>query len=158
MGSSRSPLFALWWTLCACGPTQDHPDTRSSFAEADRAQVLAVLEAQRNAWNQGDLEGYMSGYEHSPRLVFTSKAVIRRGWQDTYDKYVAKYGSDPSTMGSLAFAIEDVRGLGSEAAVVLGTWELTGTSNASKGVFTVVVQREPDGWKIVHDHTSAEPG
>jgi ketosteroid isomerase-like protein len=34
---------------------------------------------------------------------------------------------------------------------------LTGTAQAGRGVFTLVVERRPEGWRIVHDHTSVGP-
>jgi ketosteroid isomerase-like protein len=39
--------------------------------------------------------------------------------------------------------------------VVLGRWRLTETAQAGSGVFSVVVERRPEGWRIVHDHTSS---
>ena len=31
-----------------------------------------MLDDQAQAWNRGDLEGYMAGYLHSPELTFAS--------------------------------------------------------------------------------------
>jgi beta-aspartyl-peptidase (threonine type) len=132
------------------------PPTHAAFV----ADVVAVLERQRDAWNRGDLEGYMDGYLRSPDLVFTSGGGVRRGWDETLARYRARYGAAPGAMGRLGFEILDVRPLGAApaaaptAAVVLGRWELTGTPEAGGGVFTVVMERTPSGWRIVHDHTS----
>jgi ketosteroid isomerase-like protein len=35
---------------------------------------------------------------------------------------------------------------------------LTDTSQAGSGVFSVMLEQRPEGWRIVHDHTSADPG
>jgi uncharacterized protein (TIGR02246 family) len=134
--------------VCACA-------TRSFSTSDDRA-IRGVLASQQEAWNRGDLDGYMAGYDHSPELVFTSGSKIRRGWQETYDKYKAKYGTDTSTMGKLAFEILGVQALGADGAIVLGHWALTGTPNAGAGVFSVALRRTDGGWRIVHDHTSIE--
>ena len=115
-----------------------------------------MLAAQRDAWNRGDLDGYMAGYEHSGELVFTSGSKIRRGWQETYDKYRAKYGGDRATMGKLGFEILGVQALGADGAIVLGRWQLTETPAAGAGVFSVALRRMGAGWRIVHDHTSIE--
>jgi ketosteroid isomerase-like protein len=40
---------------------------------------------------------------------------------------------------------------------VLGRWRLTDTPVAGGGVFSVVLTRTADGWKVVHDHTSSDP-
>ena len=127
------------------------------FTPSDEAAIRAVLSAQQAAWNRGDLAAYMDGYAHSPDLVFTSGSKIRRGWDETFAKYQARYGSDPSTMGKLAFEILGIQTLGADGAIVLGRWDLTGTPVAGGGVFSVALARTPAGWKIVHDHTSSDP-
>jgi hypothetical protein len=60
-------------------------------------------------------------------------------------------------MGTLAFEVLDLRPLGRDGAVVLGRWTLTDTPQAGAGVFTLATLRTPEGWRIVHDHTSADP-
>jgi len=122
----------------------------------DDTAIRTVLEQQAAAWNNGDLDSYMRGYAHTEQLVFTSGGHIRRGWQETFDKYRAKYGSDKSTMGHLAFEILSIQSLGADGAIVLGKWKLTDTPNAGGGVFSVAFERTPEGWAIVHDHTSID--
>jgi ketosteroid isomerase-like protein len=126
------------------------------FERADRAAVASVLERQRVAWNRGDLAAYMDGYAKSPDLVFTSGGQVRRGWDDTMQRYRTRYGTDRAGMGQLAFEVLGVQPLGADGAVVLGRWRLTGTPNAGSGVFSVVLERRPEGWRIVHDHTSRD--
>ena len=126
------------------------------FERSDRAAVAAVLERQRVAWNRGDLAVFMDGYLRSPELVFTSGGQIRRGWDDTMKRYQTRYGGDRAGMGQLAFEILGVQPLGADGAVILGRWRLTGTPNAGGGVFSVVLERRPEGWRIVHDHTSRD--
>ena len=127
-----------------------------AFGPDDDRAVRAVLDAQRDAWNRADLDGYMSGYARRDDLVFTSGGKIRRGWQETYDKYKAKYGGSPDTMGHLAFEVLSVQALGADGAIVLGRWSLTDTPQAGAGVFSVAMLRTSDGWRIVHDHTSLD--
>jgi ketosteroid isomerase-like protein len=123
----------------------------------DEAAVVQVLDEQRAAWNRGDLDGFLAGYERSERLLFTSGGNIRRGFDETRDKYRARYGQAPETMGQLRFEVLDVRPLGScaDAAVVLGRWEVTDTAVAGAGVFSVILERHGERWEIVHDHTSS---
>ena len=129
-----------------------------TFVAADRAAVEAVLTRQQDAWNRGDLEGFMDGYARTPELVFTSGGHVRRGWQETHDRYLARYGGDGrASMGRLRFEVLSVQPLGSDGAVVLGNWQLTDTPQSGGGVFSVVLERGPAGWKIVHDHTSSAP-
>ncbi|MBS1122836.1 MAG: hypothetical protein H6Q90_5064 [Deltaproteobacteria bacterium] len=129
----------------------------SSSAVHDRVAVTRVLEAQVAAWNRGDLAAYMAGYLHSDALVFTSGGNIRHGWQQAYDHYQARYGKDRAAMGTLRFEVLSVDPVGADGAVVLGNWILTGSPNDGRGVFSVVLERRPEGWRIIHDHTSSAP-
>ena len=142
-------LIAAAMVLLGCG------GAARTFGADDRRAIEGVLEAQRAAWNRGDLTAYMDGYAHTPALVFTSGGNVRRGWDETRARYEKRYGGDTAGMGQLAFEILDVQALGADGAVVLGTWKLTGTPQAGGGVFSVAFERRPDGWKIVHDHTSS---
>lgn len=146
----RRWLAATLLLLGCSGPAR-------TFGAADRRAIEGVLESQRAAWNRGDLTAYMDGYARTPALVFTSGGNIRRGWDETKARYQARYGGDTSGMGKLAFEILDVQSLGADGAIVLGTWKLTDTPQAGGGVFSVAFERRPDGWKIVHDHTSSSP-
>jgi beta-aspartyl-peptidase (threonine type) len=141
--------LALLVAIAACA-------TPRQFGAADEQAVRAVLLAQQAAWNRGDLDGFMAGYLHEASLVFTSGGKIRHGWQETFDKYRAKYGADRSTMGHLDFAILGVQSLGADGAIVLGRWRLTETPVAGAGVFSVALARTPEGWRVVHDHTSLD--
>src|SRR6185436_16551799 len=46
-----------------------------------RAAIRAVLDAQAAAWNRGDVEAYMDGYDRSADTVFVSGDRVTRGWQ-----------------------------------------------------------------------------
>lgn len=142
-------LAILSLFLLSCRP--------SELGDADRRAIEAMLAQQAVAWNSGDLEGFMASYEKSEALVFTSGGEVRRGWQETHDRYVARYGGGEgkSEMGKLVFEVLEVRGLGHDGAIVLGTWTLTETPKAGSGVFSLGMLRTSEGWRIVHDHTSA---
>jgi beta-aspartyl-peptidase (threonine type) len=120
------------------------------------AQIRAVLDAQVAAWNAGQLEEFMQGYWRSPKLTFFSGGSTQRGWDATLARYRKTYQSEGREMGRLAFSDLDIEPLGKDSAVVRGRWELT-MSDGKKpgGLFTLVFRRFRDGWKIVHDHTSA---
>ena len=138
-------------TVAGCAATAPHV---ARLEPGDRTAITAVLDAQIEAWNRGDLRGYMDGYARSPNLVFTSGGNVRRGWQDAFDHYQVRYATDSKAMGKLAFAIESIDPVGADGAVVLGRWDLTGTAHGGRGVFTLVLERRADGWRIIHDHTS----
>jgi ketosteroid isomerase-like protein len=144
----RVVLFTMLLAGCAATHT---------FGAADRRTIVGVLDAQVAAWNRADLTGYMAGYARTPELVFTSGGKIRTGWEETLAAYQKRYGGAPATMGQLGFEILRVQPVGGDGAIVLGRWRLTGTPQAGAGVFSVILERRAEGWRIVHDHTSADP-
>jgi ketosteroid isomerase-like protein len=146
-------LWCVFLAACA-GAT---PPPKRIFVPADRDAVKAVLEAQMTAWNAGDIDGYMAGYAKIDGLVFTSGGKIRRGFQQTHDAFKTKYAKDPSAMGHLVFEILSIDPVGADGAVVLGNWALTNSPSDGRGVFSVILERRPEGWKVIHDHTSASP-
>lgn len=123
---------------------------------AAKTPVEQVLRTQQAAWNRHDLEGFMAGYWNSPELTFFSGAQEHQGWQATLDRYRAAYASPGHEMGKLEFSGLRIEMFGSEAAFVRGAWQLTMPDGKTPhGLFTLVFRRFPEGWKIVHDHTSA---
>lgn len=125
---------------------------------ADQRLILDVLERQQAAWNRGDVEAFMEGYERSDRIVFVG-AEIQRGYDDVLARYRGTYG-DREKMGRLRFFDLDVEVLSDGAATVIGRYHLTrdaaGGGDAS-GRFSLVFLLTRSGWKIVHDHTTADP-
>jgi len=154
MSSNALPAVAI--ALIVLGACATAPAVRR-FEAMDKTAVAELLSHQAEAWNRGDLAGYMEGYAKIDDLVFTSGGKVRRGWQATFDSYKQRYATDQSTMGHLEFGILQVDNLGADGAVVLGTWKLTGGGHPADGIFTVVFARRPEGWRIVHDHTSTTP-
>ena len=118
--------------------------------------IKAVLHTQQEAWNRHDLEGFMVGYWNSPDLTFFSGVKEQHGWQATLDRYRAAYASPGHEMGRLEFSDLRVELLGADAAFVRGAWHLTMPDDKTPhGLFTLLFRKFPEGWKIVHDHTSA---
>ena len=126
--------------------------------QTDRAAIEAVLHAQQEAWNRGDVDAFLVGYWHSPELTFSGSSGVSRGWDGVLARYKKNY-PDRAAMGQLDFSQLEFRFLGPDAALVLGSWHLQrdpikGGGDVG-GVFSLVWQRFPEGWKIIHDHTSA---
>jgi beta-aspartyl-peptidase (threonine type) len=111
--------------------------------------------SQVEAWNRGDLEGFMQGYWNSPDLTFFSGTTVTRGWAPTLARYKQRYQSESREMGKLEFQDLDIDLLSRRSAVVTGKWQLTMKSGQTPhGLFTLVLKRMSEGWRIVHDHTS----
>ena len=119
-------------------------------------EIQSVLTAQQDAWNRGDIDAFMNGYARSASTVFISEDEVRRGWETVRGRYQVKY-SDRAKMGTLSFSEIEVTMLSPDAAVVLGRWRLKRANDEPQGRFTLILKRQPEGWRIVHDHTSAAP-
>ena len=120
------------------------------------AEIQSVLTAQQDAWNHGDIDAFMNGYARSASTVFVSEDEVRRGWETVRDRYHMRY-SDRAKMGTLSFSEIEVTMLSPDAAVVLGRWKLKRENDEPHGRFTLIFKRLPEGWRIVHDQTSAAP-
>jgi len=117
-------------------------------------EIENVLRAQEAAWNRGDIDGFMNGYWRSDETVFVSGDDVTRGWQKVLNRYKTKY-SDRVKMGVLTFSNLEITPLSSDSAVALGSWKLNRANDQPHGRFRLIFRKFPDGWKIVHDHTSA---
>lgn len=126
----------------------------AAAAQTPADEIEAVLRDAEAGWNAGDLERYMQSYAQTDSLRFAGGAKVTRGWQTTLDRYRAGY-PDRTAMGTLAFTELDVTTLGPDAAYVFGRWELQRAEDRPHGLFTLIVRRLPEGWRIVHDHTSS---
>ncbi len=125
--------------------------------ESPKAAIQQVLDDQTTAWNKGDLEGFMAGYWKSPELTFSSGKDRTHGWQATFDRYRKRYQSEGHEMGKVSFSDIDIELLGPESAFVRGQWKLVNSKETLGGQFTLIFKKLPEGWRIIHDHTSAAP-
>ncbi len=151
----RALFFCLFVTLLltTTGLTQSSQEAGNVSA---KAAVEHVMQAQQEAWNHHNLDGFMAGYWNSAELTFFSGAKQTSGWQATLDRYRATYASPGREMGKLDFSDLRIEMLGPDAAFVRGAFHLTMSDGKTPhGIFTLVFRKFPDGWKIVHDHTSA---
>ena len=144
-------FFPLIVVLAAYVPTFSQNNMDSSAVW----QIQSVLSLQAEAWNHGDIEGYMQGYWKSDSLLFTSGGKMQRGWQATFEKYKKSYDSK-AKMGTLKFSELEITILSPKSAWVFGHWELLRENDHPGGVFTLVLRKFSDGWKNIHDHTSKE--
>ena len=134
-------LLFVFPTLCLVAQT------------TDKALILKLLEDQRLAWNQGDVEEYMQGYVKSDSLLYVGKAGPKYGWNNTLNNYKKSY-PDKQAMGYLSFDIKDVKILSPDHAFVLGAWKLKREKDEPGGYFTLIVKKINGEWKVISDHSS----
>jgi len=137
-------LSCLAWTSAGFAEDKEKPEDA----------IRKVLDDQEKAWNKGDLEGYMAGYWKSDKLTFSGGTEETQGWDATLERYRKKYKGKDVEMGKVSFPNTRIEMLGDAHAVVRGTWELTFSKDKKKGLFTLIMKKFPEGWRIVHDHSS----
>jgi hypothetical protein len=138
-------IAAVWGAGC-------RDDPAPSAAEG---QIRALLERQARDWNAGNLAGYMDGYERSEHLRFHSGGDVTLGWQTVHDRYRKRY-QDRAAMGRLTFSDVAVEALGPRDAMAHGRWHLQRAQDAPSGLFTLLLRKHPQGWRIRYDHTSSQ--
>lgn len=141
----RTPIYALLLVASAACHTAP-PET----------EVRALLVDQQAAWNRGDVEGFLRrGYWASPELTFFSGGDVVRGFEPMLARFLARYKAGSAESGELTFADIDVAALGADHALARGHWFVDFAKQPDQGgLFTLVLERTPAGWRIVHDHTS----
>ncbi len=150
----RNLLPIVIVVLCTVGiPIRAVTPQKSATGKIQTA-IRAVLDAQAAAWNRGDIEAYMDGYDRSPNTEFVGGDTINRGWQTVLDRYKQRYDTREK-MGTLTFSDLEFTILGKDAALVLGRWRLKRANDEPHGTFTLLFRKTRAGWKIVHDHTSS---
>jgi ketosteroid isomerase-like protein len=115
--------------------------------------IRSLLHTQTQAWNRGDLEGFMQTYWQSDSLLFIGKSGVTRGWQKTLDNYKRGY-PDKAAMGTLSFDIIQVKKLSRTYYHVTGKWMLQRAADAPSGHYTLLLRKIGGAWKIVSDHSS----
>ncbi|KER09412.1 MAG: hypothetical protein HY22_11390 [[Candidatus Thermochlorobacteriaceae] bacterium GBChlB] len=139
-------LFLLWLSLTP---------TNMSLID-DKADILAVLNAQVAAWNNGDIRAFMNGYKKSDSTKFVSSKGVTLGYNAVLERYLKNYPTK-ETMGNLSFSELDVKLLSSKSAHVVGRWMLARPEKDGGdvgGYFSLLFEKTLDGWKIIADHTS----
>ncbi len=148
---SRTLIFSLALPLMLTGGLWARP----SAASAEKA-IRAVLDAQAEAWNLGDVDTFMQSYWKSDKTEFVGSSGIFRGWQAVLERYQKTY-PDRRSMGTVQFSDLEITLLSSSAALVVGKYHLEREADHPSGVFTLVFRKFPEGWRIINDHTSVVP-
>lgn len=143
-------------------PAQDKPSSEetpsAAAAKREELAIRKVLSDQSVAWNRGDIPGFMDGYVRSKQLRFASGGTFRHGWETTLKRYQASY-PNADAMGELTFSDLKVKILSREWAEVFGRWHLKrgGDYEDIGGLYTLLMQKTKQGWRVLHDHTSSTP-
>ena len=129
--------------------TQDN-----KFDQKDIDEIKQVLAIQQTAWNDGDIDSFMSAYWNSEDLRFISSGRTSKGWQKTLEGYKSTY-PDKKTMGKLEFEILDVFEITNGAAALSGSYYLTREIGDASGFFKLIFKKIGGEWLIISDMTCA---
>lgn len=121
-------------------------------------EIVAMLQRSAADWNHGDLAGFMNDYAKDSLTSYVAGRHVQYGWQPLYDRYQANYFAPGKSHDSLSFDEVRVRALTPDLAYATARFKLSrGDSVVASGPFTLVLQRQGDRWRILHDHSSADP-
>jgi len=115
-------------------------------------EIQTILYRQKEAWNKGNIEGFMEDYWNSKNLTFQSGNKRLYGWDTLLSRYKTNFSGE--NMGKLDFTDIKIKVMSNSIAYVLGRWKLEFKDSSKEGLFTIIFQRKPEGWKIIHDHSS----
>ena len=124
----------------------------ATISDAVKTAILATIEAHQTAWNQGDLEGLLSGYRQDEQLRYAFGGDIYRGYPAIKTRFLESY-PDPDQMGELTFSNLEVTPFTAQHALGFGRWTID-NGGTQTGLFTLELHKFGDAWKIVSDHTS----
>lgn len=155
--AALAPLLVA--SLFACGGERTAIPLDGSLPRApEAAEMEGALLASVDAWNAGDLDGFMAPYLRSTDLSFSGSAGVRRGFGAVMERYRQNYFEADAPLPGLRFEDLETRDLGRDHALMLGRYVLLDPvtdAESGTGFFSLVWVRTRDGWRIMHDHTSA---
>jgi len=115
-------------------------------------EIKDILNKQKVSWNEENIEGFMDYYWNSEKFTFQSGKERLHGWDALLLRYKESYSG--KKWGKLDFTDLEIKVLSNDIAYVLGEWKLLYEDASEEGLFTIILLRMPEGWRIVHDHTS----
>jgi beta-aspartyl-peptidase (threonine type) len=150
-------LAAIVLAACRGGAT---PAT-APFPSSDSAALTRVIAAQldRSAadWNRGDLDAFLSDYAPESTTTFIDGRRAQAGIGFIRSNYAPRFAPG-ARRDSLHFEELRVRGLSPTLALVTARFILQREADVTaSGPFTLVMEHRPEGWKILHDHSSSDP-
>jgi len=135
---------------CLCigflGTAQENQD--------EKEVIKALLQTQKEAWNNYDIETFMETYWKSENLKFYGSSGVVKGWQGTLERYKKSYPTK-AHFGELNFVLNDISKIDEGSYYVLGEYYLKREVGDTNGIFMLVVKRIENEWKIIAD-TSAK--
>lgn len=148
----RAVTIALAGCAVACTVSGDRNE--SADPAAFRAAVDSLLSESEKSWNGGDLDGFLHWYRRGAETSFMGSAGPIYGWETIRSRYAPRFAPG-AERDSLRFEGLQTRALAPWLGLATARYVLfQGDSISSQGIFTLVLERTPEGWRIIHDHSS----
>ncbi|HEY0811505.1 MAG TPA: nuclear transport factor 2 family protein [Longimicrobiales bacterium] len=144
-------LSAAVLSACATGGSTS---TGAGAATADVPNHLVqLMNESAAAWNRADLDAFLSTYSSDAVFMGNPPTV---GLAEIRARYQRTYFKDGRPRDQLAFDELRTTMLDPNHALMTGRCILTNPADNSKQYcrFTLIWERRPDGWKMIHDHSS----
>lgn len=142
-------LFLLIFLLSLNGFAQE----KISTYETSKKEITTMMLQQANDWSNGNIEAFMEGYIKSDSLKFVGSNGLTYGWKNTLENYKKGYPTKEHT-GTLTFNLLEFDQLANDVFLVIGEYHLKRTVGNANGMFSIILKRINDEWKIIADHSS----
>lgn len=155
----RTSLLLAATLLAACRGSA-RPETAPG-PSSDRATLTRLITVQLDRaaadWNRGDLESFLSDYAAETTTTYVDGRRARSGIDFIRGVYAPRFSAG-ARRDSLHFEEVEARPLSATLGLVTARFILQrGAEISASGPFTLVMERRPEGWKILHDHSSSDP-
>ena len=127
--------------------------SRLSRARSDGAPLVPREHAREGRTRRGDLDGHLADNADSISFMTSRGPVV--GKQRTADALRRSFFRDGQPIQQLRFEQVTIRRLGKGYALVVGRFVLEGGGQPEhSGWFSTIWERQAEGWRVIHDHSS----
>ncbi|MGQ0560838.1 MAG: YybH family protein [Gemmatimonadota bacterium] len=160
ISTNRILLFG-WLALAgACvqtPPPPPHPPPLPRTNEVSpelRQELTRLMDESAAAWNRGDLDAFLATYKDDARTAFMAPQITY-GIPAIKARYARTYFKEGRPKAQLSFGDLKFRPLGEDYVLMTGRWYLVDAdAKQQEGYYTLIWEQTPDGWKMIHDHSS----
>jgi uncharacterized protein (TIGR02246 family) len=148
---SGPDALLLGLLLSACASTSNQPAPTQDVPQ----HLVQLMHESAEAWNRGDLDGFLVTYANDSQTTFMGNPPTL-GLDSIRTRYQRTYFRDGRPRDQLAFDELVTRMLGPNHALMRGRCILTNPADNSRTYcrYSLVWERRPEGWRIIHDHSS----
>jgi uncharacterized protein (TIGR02246 family) len=115
-------------------------------------EITSAMNKAAVAWNNGDLDAYMSLYDSSATMMFKTGRI---GLDSIRALYMNYYFVNNIPKQELSYDNYQLTMLGNKYALLTGTFKLKATEKLPerRGTFSLVFVHRSHQWKLLHDHS-----